>query len=196
MKTLKSTTLIIALFLAGTFNACKKGGDAGPGNSGRLTNSAQLFFDDNTGIALQSNDAVTATYTDHKLKVRFNQNSTDVALEIPNYDISAESGEYNNATAAVNISKLAKTYNSGYIFVPVLVGNPPHPVFAEGESIAIKTNNLKVNNTTTDISIQIMSGSEITTVPVSNGATAVYDKITFVQGAGGKPNMINVRIKQ
>jgi hypothetical protein len=197
MKNFRNTSLAIVLFLTAAFTSCKKGGEANPQDQpDKFTNSAQLFFDDNSGVSLESNDAVKATYADKKLKISFSQNGADVALEIPNYDISTSQAEYTNANALFSVTKNAKTYTSVSIFIPVIVGNPPYPVFVNDKFINIKTSNLKVDETTTDVSVQIVGGSELITAPVSNGSAPVYNKIGFVQGAGGKPNMITARIKQ
>ncbi|MET3980468.1 hypothetical protein ABIB62_003069 [Mucilaginibacter sp. UYP25] len=197
MKTFKNISFAIVLLLAATLTSCKKDGNAQPGDqSGSLINSAQLFLDDNSTVSLESNTDVKASYADGKLKVAFNQNGNDVTLEIPNYDINAESAEYNNGTAALSVVKSGKTYNSSMIFIPVIVGNPPRPVFVTNELLTIKTNNIKVNQSITDISILIVSGSELITVPVSNGNAPTYGKITFLQGDGGRPNMIFLRIKK
>ncbi|RYE12046.1 MAG: hypothetical protein EOP51_32255, partial [Sphingobacteriales bacterium] len=182
MKNLKDITLIIALLLVGAFTACKKGGESGPGDDkdDQLTNSAQLFFDDNTSIVQEGNEAVTATYIDKKLKISFSQNGNEVALEVPNYDINAETTDLTNANVALNLKKDGQTYNSAFIFTPVFIGNPPIPYFVLDKTIAVKTTNLKVNDNTTDISIQVTNGSTLITPPVPGAGAPAYDDIVFV----------------
>jgi len=196
MKKIRKSTLIVALLLVGSLSACTKGDEATPDTeSGQLTNSAQLFFGDNSIILLEGNDAVVATLSNNTLKVAFSQNNTEVTLEIPNYDLNSNK-EYSNDALGLNVKKAGKTYSSAFIFIPVMVRIPPYSVFVTDQTLTIKTTNLKVDEHTTDIALQITSGSGIITSPVSNGTSPVYDKLNFVQGTGGKPNMINIRIKR
>lgn len=196
MKKFRNSTLIVALLVAGSLSACTKGDKATPGTeNGQLKNSAQLFFGDNTSVVLEGNDVVTATLSDNTLKATFSQNGTDVTLEIPNYDLNSNK-DYPNGASSLNIKRANKTYNSAFIFIPVIVGNPPRPVFVTDQTVIIKSTNLKVDGHTIDIALQIPSGSALITVPASNGSGPVYEKLDFVQGTGGKPNMINIRIKR
>lgn len=195
MKNLKNIALTAAVLLLGAFTACKKGDGVNPDQS-QLTNSAQIFLDDNSSIVQQGNDAVVATYVNNTLKVNFNQSGATIALEIPNYDLAAAQNTYANSSALLSLVKNSKTYNSSNIFIPVILQNPVRPIFVTDQLISITASNTKVDANTTDIGINIQSGSELITVPVSNGSAAIYDKIGFVQGAGGKPNMINIRIKK
>jgi hypothetical protein len=195
MKTLRNTALLAILLFAGTFTACKKGDETAPAEQEQLKNSAQLFMNDNSSIALEGNDVVNATYVDKTLKITFSQNGTDVTLQIPNYDIAASQSIYNNSSATFNLARGQKNYNSASIFIPVIVFNPTRPVFVTDKQITITANNLKVDANTTDISINIQSGSQLITPPVTNGSGPVYETLGFVVGTGGKPNMINVRIK-
>lgn len=196
MKMLRNTTLLAILLLIGTITSCKKGDGATPDEQAQFKNSAQLFLDDNSGIVLEGNDVVSASYANNTLKVNFSKDGSDVALQIPNYDINSTSqGTYNNASVALSLARGQKSFNSSNIFIPVIVGNPPRPVFVTDKSISVIVNNLKVDANTTDIAINIQSGSQLITPPVSNGSGPVYQTLGFVVGTGGKPNMINVRIK-
>lgn len=196
MKNLKKSLLIAALLMAATFSACKKGKDVTPGDDqSKFTNSAQLFLDDNSSI-IQEGDAVTGTYTDNTLKITFSQGGADVSVQIPNYDLNASQNDYNNSSAIVGVAKGGKSYLSTNIFIPVILFNPTRPVFVTDKNITLTATNTTVNANTTDVALQIHSGSELITTPVSNGSAPVYDRVGFVLGTGGKPNIITVRINK
>jgi hypothetical protein len=194
MKTLKNLYVIAVLFITASLASCSKSNDAKPA-IGELTNSAQLFFANNTSIKADGNDAVPATYIDGKLKINFGSSSNQVAIEIDNYDINADAKDYTNGSAIVSITQNVKTYNSSNIFIPVIAGNPPLPVYVTGKIITINATNLKVDDHTTDVSLLITSGSVLITKPSSDGTAPVYGTMIFALGEGGKPNIITVRIK-
>lgn len=196
MKNLRNSVLIAVLLLFGALTACKKTNNVKPEDSAQAVNSAQLFLDDNSSIVQQGNDAVTASYANNTLTIDFSQNGADVELQIPNYDLAASQTDYSNSTAALTLKKNSKTYSSAFIGIPVIVGYPPRPVFVTDKLISITATNTSVSGNATDVAILIKSGSQIITPPISNGNGPVYDTLSFLLGAGGKPNMINVRITQ
>ncbi len=194
MKALKNLYFMAGLLIAASLASCSKSNDTRPA-SGELTNSAQLFFANNTSIIADGADAVPATYADGKLKINFGTNSNKVAIEIPNYDMNADAKAYTNGSAVVSITQNVRTYNSSNIFIPVIAGNPPVPVYVTGKIITINATNLKVDDHTTDVSLLIASGSVLITTPSSDGTAPVYGTMIFALGEGGKPNIITVRIK-
>ena len=137
MKTLRNTTLFAVLLLIGGISSCKKGDGVTPDEQTQFKNSAQLFLDDNSSIILEGNDVVSASYADNTLKINFSKDGTDVALQIPNYDINSTSQvTYNNASVALSLARGQKSFNSFNIFIPVIFGCA---IFVATEARPIKT---------------------------------------------------------